>query len=306
MEDKQQKLSRDMIVMGVLSGVLHQTGIFLVFFAVPIQFLAVRRSWQGFLNGSMISLGVIALWKGFQILQLDAAQADSMLVMLDLLVPLAVIAGLAVLNYRHLQIHSLWLIISLGGLAAMMLVIPFVLYAPRSPVFLALVELQHVFFTEQGLLVGVSLDELTSQMLLLLFRGIGGVMTALVALNYFFGNAAAGKNSRLQDLSIPRYLPLWAVAAVALLFFGAAGLFDIIAYNVLLVILLLHVLAGVSLVNLLLARRLPARQSRFLVTAVLFMVLFVPLVNIAVFVLLPVAGVLDTIFRLRERILNKE
>ncbi|AFG38046.1 hypothetical protein [Spirochaeta africana] len=300
------KIGSEGIVQGVISAVLHQTGIFLVFFAVPVQMLAVKRGIRQYVNAAMFSLGVIALWKGFQILRLSAPYADSVLIMLDLLLPASLFVGLGCLNFCSFGRHSEWQRLSFGTLIAVIGIVPLLLYARQSPVLVAIVEMQHEVFSEQGMMNGVTRQELLDQLVTILFRGIGGVVAALLAISYYFGSSLAGSRQLLQRLVIPRYTIGIAAAAVVLIMIGAWTPLDLLLWNIAAILGVQYSLSGMALVSGALSRRFPGGQGRYLVIGVLLLVLFVPFVNVVVLVSLPVAGIVETVVRIRERYWIKE
>lgn len=291
-----------MIAMGILSSVLHQTGFFLLFFAVPVQLLAVRRGKTAFLNGAMVSIGVIAIWKGFQIMRLNAAYADSVLVMLDLLLPVAIFCGLGLVNYIRITPEEDWLKLAIGSLLAVLLIVPLLIYAQHSPFFIVVVEAQHAFLQEQGIMTEASVEQLLSRMMVMLFRGVGSIVTGMLAINYYFGASVAGDRTRLQRLKMPRYTIVAAAIAGVLILLNSYELLTIAAWNLMSVVLVLHALIGMSVFGKLIAHKVPSGQARWVFLGALLLIVFVPMVNVLVFISLPVAGIVDTLTNIRERI----
>ncbi|MFW6363367.1 MAG: hypothetical protein ACOC0D_05930 [Spirochaeta sp.] len=294
-------------LMGVISAVLHQTGIFLAFFAVPAQYIAVKRGLQYYVNAVMISLGVIALWKGFQIMSTSVPYGDSVLIMLDLFLPAAVFLGLGVLNFAGRErIKPEWIRISLGSLVAVVGVLPLLVYAQQSAFFAAVIEVQYEFYQQQGILQQTTQQDLMTQLMAVLFRGVGGMITALLSISYYFGSSLAGDRTRLQRLSLPRFTLAAAGICIILILVGTAGVIDVIAWNLAAIVFILYALVGMAVISRYLAQRFPGGQGRYLVLAALLIIIFVPLVNIVVLLCLPVAGIAETVFGIRERYWNKE
>ena len=308
MNDQQQNstFSSEGMLQGFLSAVLHQTGVFLVFFAVPVQLLAVKRGIRQFVNAVMISLGVIAIWKGFQIMRISVPYGDSVLIMLDLLLPASLFAGLGFLNFVRTGEGKEWHRLLIATCISMAGILPLLLYARQSPVLAAIADLQHEMFTEQGIINGLTRQELLDQLVTILFRGIGGVIAAMLAINFYFGSSIAGRKNLLQRLILPRYTLAIAGGAGGLLLTGTGGLLAVLLWNLVAILGVMYFLIGVSLIGILITRMLPRNQRRYLILGVLLLILFVPLANVVVLSGLPVAGLVETVFRIRERYWNKE
>ncbi len=306
--DQRRMLLLEVLLLGGISAVLHQTGVFLLFFAVPVQLLAVKRGFASFMNAAMVSLGVIALWKGVQIMRIAVPGGDTTLIMLDLLLPAGVLGGLAMINWLGKRSQPLqeWLKFAGGILLSAMVIVPMLLYVRQSELFLAVIEGHYSFLQEQGLVDTVTFEQLFNQVLLMLMRSIGGFVAAMLLLNYYFGSGLGGDRNRLAKLQLPWWTMLIVLVGGVMMLLNMGGLPGIVAWNITTVFGVMLTFIGAAFIGSLVNKKVPPGRVRLFWIGGILLLMFVPFVNIAIVLLMPLVGVAETVVNLRERFLNND
>ncbi len=298
----------EIVLLGAVSAILHQTGIFLVFFAIPVQVVAVRRGSTAFLNAAMVSLGIIALWKGVQIMSIAVPDGDTTLIMLDILLPFSIFLALGMLSLLPKKgvWQNVWWRIAAACALAVLCVFPMLMYARVSPLFQSVIEAQYQFLLDQGMLVeDISLQDLQKQVVSMLFQGIGGGISLLVCLNYYFGASLGGDRQRLRQLVLPRWTVGLAIGLFAAGMFKVNGLLAVFVWNVFGFLAVLYSFVGVAVFAQVMSRKKTGPRKRLLWMGGIILLLLIPIVNITVLLLLPITGAVDTVVRIRERYRNK-
>lgn len=301
------------IVLGLVAAFLFQSGLLLLFFLVPLQFLWVKRGPNSYFVSGIVALAAILGAKLVQALRLASEQVDYVLLFADLLLPVAFIAGLYVLNaplpwklrrvYRLLAASAVSFVVTL----------PLVLYMAGSEVFGTAIRAQMavlegmltdgsnsapLFGSEeaQAAIVRLALD--------VFFGTYVAGMCMLLSLNWYVGHRIARRFSQATPEARTIRLPdtlVWpfvlALGAAALTLALDLGVLNYAIWNSALVLAFLYGIQGYAIARHLLDRFNVSRGVQFLIAVLAVMLLFAPGANLVIVIGLPGLGVSETWIR---------
>ncbi len=290
-----QGQAKSLAITALLSAVLFYSGFFTFLFAVPVQYSYTRHGGhRGVL--ATISAGVLILAVHlFRVVRISSAVGAPEFVVLDVLMPLGMLAGLAVFNVARQ--YPWWLRLLGGGAVALIAAFP-------SLRVIALLGQGNGELTEQfNSMLNVMGVEHNHEIWVQLVRrivlsSIGLALTAGIAANWWLGTGIARRSDgavlTLRRARVPDRL-VWMVigglAVVVATWITGAGRFAPVGWNFLLVGGFLFAIQGIGLIqHLLHLRGVGAYGERWVLTLVL-VGLFIPGVNVLVAGALPLLGI---------------
>lgn len=326
MPDPSQRAYWIEVVGLALAAVLFfRFGLLMLAFLIPIQIAWVRRGEQAGLLSSGIFLGALALLKGVDYLRvrstMGGAGSGMGLLFLDIVFPIAFLAGLYLLNVPRLTIRTAdgardagvagRLVIALA--TAAVIYVPAIILVYLSGSVDALVAAQVEML--RSLLGSVDatdaeIAELTRMVLRIFLSGFLVGYFVLLAASWWFGSRIAFRGrfaqpqpnavaERLVALSVARFrLPaatVWIVigawGAVLLTKLVDLGWLSFVSWNVAFLTLAFYAIQGLAVVWHLLDRRKVARRQRVGLAVALVVGLLIPGLNLVFLLGLPALGI---------------
>lgn len=291
--------------LGLAAVVLLRFGLLLLVFLIPIQIVWVRRGERAGLLSSGVFLGALALFEIVNYLRirsmLDGAGSGMGLVFLDIVLPVAFLAGLYLLNTPHLSLR-----VAHGGrelnvverIGAALLTAAIIYASTIVLVYLSgsadgivatLVELVRPLLT----VVGATEDEILALVQKSIQVFLSGFLLGFFMIligNWWLGTRLALRNrvalpgpnevaERLRSFSITRFsLPvgmIWVVIAawsgVLLSMLVDVGWLSFVIWNAALLTLAMYSIQGLAVIWHLLDRRKVARNQRLVLAVVLIL-----------------------------------
>lgn len=277
------------------SVLLFYSGLFAFLFAVPVQVVFTRHGGMRGLTAAGGTAAAIVVVHLLQVLRIDDASGGVLqLLLLDSLMPVGLLTGIAVFNlWRR---YPWWARLLAGGAVGVVGAIPSLRILMQAGDGTGPLSQQLATMVEM-LGVGENADAFVAMVTTVALSTIGVGMVSAVAANSWIGRSIVLRRYGLAQSLRPARVPddfVWLVIAGLALVIGSwIGQWNRIGpvgWNVLLVGAFLFGIQGVGLVQHLLRRRgLPEGSERWVVTVTLAL-LFLPGVNVAVLVGVPLLG----------------
>lgn len=283
-----------LIAVGI-STLLFYSGVFAFLFAVPVQVMFAQRGRQTGLTAALGTASAVIVLHSLQALRFQGdGESLVQLMLLDAMMPVGLLAGMAVYNlYRQ---YPWWLRLLAGGAIGVLGAVPSLRIlaqasegsGPLGEQLTAMVEM---------LGVQQDTDAFVSMIRRVAVSTVGVGITAALAANVWLGIGMVrrrfGGSQSLRSARVPDWM-VWVVIAGLASVLAAWALevraLEAPGWNLLLVGAFLYGLHGVGLVQHLLVRRgMPVHAERWVVTVAL-MLLFVPGINVVAMVALPLIG----------------
>lgn len=304
------------VALGLVAAFLFQSGLLLLLFLVPLQFLWVKRGPNSFFVSSGVALAGVLGAKIVQALRLAAEQVDYALLFADMLLPIGLIAGLYVANFRRpiagYTVGGVYRLL-LATAAGFLVTLPLVAYMARLEIVSSAVDAQIELFEAmlgaepgaESLIGGEQARAALTQLAVDVFYGtyVAGI-GMLIALDWYVGHRIArryGENTPdVRQIRIPATVVWPFVAALglsALTLAADLGFLRYVIWNATLLLGFLYAVQGYAIARHLLDRFNVSRGLQFVLVVVAVMMLFIPGVNLIVVVGLPGLGLSETWIR---------
>jgi hypothetical protein len=298
------------VALGLVSAFLFQTGLLLLLFLVPLQFLMVKRGPNSYVFSGMVAIAGILGTKLVQAVGLEAV--DYILLFADVLLPIALVGGLYLMNVSlPVQIRTVYRVL-LATALGFVVTLPLVLYMGYAEVLSTAIRQQMALLEsmiggsaagESAVLFGsAEAQDLVVRLAQDVFFGsyVAGLCMVL-CLNWYVGYRIARRYAEyapdVRRFRLPETL-VWpfvlALGAGALTLAVDIGFLKYIVWNSALVLLFLYAIQGFAIARHLLDRFRVSSGFQFLLAVLVVMLLFVPGVNLVILIGLPGLGVSET------------
>ena len=318
--DKNSAAWIETVALGLVAAFLFQSGLLLLLFLVPLQFLWVKRGPNSFFVAAGVTVAGVLGTKIVQAARLTAEQVDYVLLFADMLLPVALVAGLYIMNFARpiagYKLGSLYRLL-VATAAGFIVTAPLVFYMSRLDVVSTAVgeQLQMLDTMLGGAGTGSAANEsvfateeargFLTQLAVDVFYGtyVSGI-AMVVALDWYVGHRIARKYSErtpeARSIRVPAGL-VWpfvvGLGLSALTLVVELGFLKYVIWNATIVLGLIYAVQGWAIARHLLARFNVSRGLQFVLVVVAVMVLFVPGVNLLIVLGLPGLGLSETWIR---------
>ncbi len=300
------------VALAAASVLFYRLGFLLFLFMVPLQVLYLRRGAKPFLTAlGGVFLGFVVM-RAAQIVALSAEleRMNPLLLSADLVIPLGLLGGLALVNLQPGgRVHSVYRVLLAAGLLTA-LTAPIVWVVGRSPELResVITQFEQVYelVRETAGDAGAAMPQFEEGEFEPMFMQAVGVLlrtyvfafTLLLLANWFIGNAFAGTWHRspgaLHRFEVPNRL-LWPsllawAGALATRFVGLGAL-EYVVWNFGLICVMLYAVQGLSIMRFLFDRYGFGRVSRAVILGGLILMLFMQGLNVVLVIGIALLGV---------------
>ncbi|MFW5694199.1 MAG: hypothetical protein ACOCYB_03455 [Alkalispirochaeta sp.] len=284
-----------LLLSAAASVVLFYSGLFAFVFAVPVQYVYTRYGPQKGSVTAVASAVVIVAVHLLQVTRLESVPTDMVtLLLLDSLMPVGLLAGLAAINLNHR--HPWWGRLLLGSGVALLGAVPSLRIlaqagdgaGPLSDQISAMVEMLGV--TEDT-------DQFVRTIQRVAMNTVGIGIVATLAANWWVGRTIVLRRYGLMQSVRPARVMndlVWIVIAGLAIVVGSefveTGFALPVGWNALLVGSFLFGVQGVGLIQHLVRLRGASDRGERWVPTIVLMLLFIPGINILVMLGVPLLG----------------
>lgn len=290
---------------------LYELGFLLIIFLVPIQILYVRRGENALLSSAVLILIGITL---VNLIQAGSALGEPLtgnLMLLDLLLPAALLAGLYIINTIRLSQFDRTMRFIFAAVLIGIISVPIVLYFADNEVINTVLQTQVETFrnilndpeaAEEAAIAVPAAEELISYTKNVFFSTYIFIYTVYLLINWFFGMVFAARSNygdRVQAPDLKRYhvhdklvwplLISWGLVLLSRI--RDLGVIEYALWNAALILLLFFTLQGAGIIWYLMIKKELSTGIRVLIVLGLIALLLIPVVNIAVIAGIPLLGV---------------
>ncbi|MFP4385495.1 MAG: DUF2232 domain-containing protein [Spirochaetia bacterium] len=295
----------------VSAVLLYELGFLLIVFLVPIQILYVRRGENALLSSSVIILIGITI---VNLIQAGSSLGDPLagnLMLLDLLLPAALLAGLYLINTVRLSQFDRTLRFIFAAVLVGVISVPVVLYFADNEVINAVLTTQVEALRdiladpasgEETAIAMPAAEELISYTKNVFFSTYIFIYTVYLLINWFFGmffSARSNYGNGVQAPDLKRYhvndklvwplLISWGLVLLSRI--RELGVIEYAFWNAALILLLFFTLQGAGIIWYLMKKKELSMGFRILIVLGLVALILIPGINIAVIAGIPLLGV---------------
>lgn len=289
------RLALPVLIAVGLASALFYSGVFAFLFAVPVQVMFSQRGWRTGLAAAGGTAAAVLVLHTLQALRLGGGDQNLVpLMLLDALMPIGLLAGVALFNiYRS---YPWWARLLAGGAIGVLGAIPSLRILAQAsegagPLGAQLTAMVEMLGVQQDTDAFVSMVQRVAR------STVGVGLTAALAANIWLGTGMVrrrfGGSQSLRSVRAPEWMVWVVIVGLALVLGAWAGelpLLEAPGWNLLLVGAFLYGLHGIGLIQHLFIRRgMPVTAERWIVTIAL-MLLFVPGFNLVVMLAVPLLG----------------
>jgi hypothetical protein len=293
--------------------ILYELGFLIIIFLVPIQILYIRHGEKALLSSGVFILLAISLVNVVQAEQALGEDLTGNLLLLDLLLPAALLAGLYIINTYRLNQFDRTIRFIFAAVLIGIVSVPIVLYFAQSEVLNNALRLQVETFREvltvQPMEEGAEAvssvppaEELIAYAKNIFFSSYIFVYTLYLMVNWYIGVLFSARSNYGQDVNAPditqyhvedRFVwPLIGAWTLVLLSqIQNLGALEYAFWNAGLILLLFFALQGIGILRYLMIKKNISTGLRIVIVLGLVVLILIPGVNIAVIVGIPLLGV---------------
>ncbi len=321
--DETRKLYLEIGGFALAAVVLHQLNLFVLLFLIPLQVLYLRRGWQSFVQGEALTLAATA---GIRLVQyvIGAGGMHAGLFVLDMLIPAAFLAGLALVNAPRLQGERavVRLLVAAGGMGIISAPILVVLVRATGieAVFQAQVEqlvevlrsatAENESYQSAVLRTFLDADRLYAMSRDVFLSSFVAAYFLFLTANWWLGTFVSARYTRLRgevpklvSFRVPDYtvwLLIGGLAGTLLDLSAGLGAVGYAFWNVTYTVAFIYGLQGLGIIGFALHRYRAPRSLRVAVGFGAVFLAFWPGVNLVLFIGVPALGVAEHWLKLRK------
>ncbi len=286
-------------ILGIVAAFFYRSGLFILFFAAPLQVLFIRQGRAGLLVGGGVALTITLLTSVVSLTRAPSL-AYAPLAVIDMAIPVALVGGLFLLDIEIPAIQRrIYKLCVAAGLAFIALV-PILLVVQNSPTTLELLTRLVIDVARaiqpNGLIESVFERDIVNQTLLIMVQWFAAtivpIYVAMLSIAWYVGShigAATIKKPHLaiglSSFKVPDRF-LWpTIISLGIAIAGLIidlGILNYLVWNVALVGLFIYAVQGSAIICFWIARKISQRRATVLFWAGLIVSLFIPVFNAVV------------------------